>query len=212
MSLASGSVPEAWVALVRFSPRKSTMCRHRPSGEVQRGPRLDERAIDREVLIGEQALRTGLAHHPGKPHRPTLQLTEFASWLFSFRENSGAKRIGFSTRFRNGIGAGEIVPCERLSDISVELPRFDYRRRAGRRYRYVYGAGNAVPGDFEDNLVKLDLDRATASPWREEGCYPGEPVFVAAPQAPNEDDGVVLSVLSCLFLRKYQLRFANWTA
>jgi beta,beta-carotene 9',10'-dioxygenase len=43
--------------------------------------------------------------------------------------------------------------------------------------------------------VKLDLDRGTGSSWHEEGCYPGEPVFVAAPAAGNEDDGVILSVV-----------------
>jgi carotenoid cleavage dioxygenase-like enzyme len=97
------------------------------------------------------------------------------------------------TRFR--IGAGENVAGERLAEVPIEFPRFDYRRRAGRPYRYVYGAGNEVPGNFIDNLVKLDLDRGTASSWHEEGCYPSEPVFVAAPDAANEDDGVILSVV-----------------
>lgn len=31
--------------------------------------------------------------------------------------------------------------------------------------------------------------------WREEDCYPGEPVFVPAPDATTEDDGVLLSVV-----------------
>jgi beta,beta-carotene 9',10'-dioxygenase len=97
------------------------------------------------------------------------------------------------TRFR--IGAGENVPGERLSEVPIEFPRFAYRRLAGRPYRFVYGAGNEVPGNFIDNLVKLDLGRGTASSWHEEGCYPGEPVFVAAPETANEDDGVILSVV-----------------
>jgi beta,beta-carotene 9',10'-dioxygenase len=112
---------------------------------------------------------------------------------------------GQLTRFR--IGAGENVTSERLSEVPIELPRFDYRRRAGRPYRYVYGVGNAVPGNFIDNLVKLDLEGGAASSWQEEGCYPGEPVFVAAPGAGNEDDGVILSVVldarkaaSCLLI------------
>jgi beta,beta-carotene 9',10'-dioxygenase len=97
------------------------------------------------------------------------------------------------TRFR--IGAGENVPGERLSEVPIEFPRFAYRRLAGRPYRFVYGAGNEVPGNFIDNLVKLDLGRGTASSWHEEGCYPGEPVFVAAPETANEDGGVILSVV-----------------
>lgn len=43
--------------------------------------------------------------------------------------------------------------------------------------------------------MKLDLERNTAASWREKGCYPGEPVFVPAPETANEDDGVILSVV-----------------
>jgi beta,beta-carotene 9',10'-dioxygenase len=114
-------------------------------------------------------------------------------YLDRLRSGEPVTATGTLTRFR--IGASGDVPAERLSEVPIELPRFDYRRRAGRPYRYVYGAGNEVPGNFIDNLVKLDLDRGTASSWQEEGCYPGEPVFVAAPGAANEDDGVILSVV-----------------
>jgi beta,beta-carotene 9',10'-dioxygenase len=31
--------------------------------------------------------------------------------------------------------------------------------------------------------------------WAESGSYPGEPVFVARPEAQGEDDGVLLSVV-----------------
>ena len=31
--------------------------------------------------------------------------------------------------------------------------------------------------------------------WRSPDCYPGEPVFVAAPTASSEDEGVILSVV-----------------
>jgi carotenoid cleavage dioxygenase-like enzyme len=114
-------------------------------------------------------------------------------YLDRLRSGEPVTATGTLTRFR--IGASGDVPAERLSEVPIELPRFDYRRRAGRPYRYVYGAGNAVPGNFIDNLVKLDLEGGTASSWQEEGCYPGEPVFVAAPGAANEDDGVILSVV-----------------
>ena len=50
-------------------------------------------------------------------------------------------------------------------------------------------------GDFLDSLVKLDLERHTTSSWYEEGCYPGEPVFVERPAAAQEDDGAILSVV-----------------
>jgi beta,beta-carotene 9',10'-dioxygenase len=100
---------------------------------------------------------------------------------------------GKLTRFR--IGSSGDAPDERLSGAPIEFPRINYRRGAGRRYRYVYGAGNEVRGNFIDNLVKLDLEHKATSSWYEEGCYPGEPVFVSGPEAANEDDGVILSVV-----------------
>src|SRR5262249_21999300 len=62
-------------------------------------------------------------------------------------------------------------------------------------YRYAYGVGQGETRGFLDSLVKLDLERGTASKWREEGCYPVEPVFVEAPGTSNEDECVILSVV-----------------
>jgi beta,beta-carotene 9',10'-dioxygenase len=100
---------------------------------------------------------------------------------------------GRLTRFR--IGRGGRLAGEQLSDTRLELPRFDYGRRAGQGYRYVYGVGNTVSGDFLDSLVKLDLERHANSSWYEEGCYPGEPIFVERPTAAQEDAGAILSVV-----------------
>jgi beta,beta-carotene 9',10'-dioxygenase len=114
-------------------------------------------------------------------------------YLEHLRSAEPVTATGELTRFR--IGSRGDASDERLSQARLELPRINYRRRAGRRYRYVYGAGNEVPGNFIDNLVKLDLERNATSSWYEEGCYPGEPVFVARPEAAEEDDGVILSVV-----------------
>jgi carotenoid cleavage dioxygenase-like enzyme len=114
-------------------------------------------------------------------------------YLDRLRSAEPVTATGQLTRLR--IGLQGTVAAEQLSGAPLELPRFDYGRRAGRRYRYVYGAGNAVAGDFLDSLVKLDLERGTASTWQEEGCYPGEPVFVEGPGAAQEDGGVILSVV-----------------
>jgi carotenoid cleavage dioxygenase-like enzyme len=43
--------------------------------------------------------------------------------------------------------------------------------------------------------VKGDVVDRGASVWSEDGCYPGEPVFVGRPGAEPEDDGVLLSVV-----------------
>ncbi len=78
-----------------------------------------------------------------------------------------------------------------------ELPRINYRRNNGRPYRFVYGnhAPDAAAGSFITQIQKGDVTEGGVVDWSEPGCYPGEPVFVASPEARAEDDGVVLSVV-----------------
>lgn len=116
-------------------------------------------------------------------------------YLDRLRSDQPVTVIGKLTRFRMDMSGGEEARHETLSETSIEFPRIDYRNRVGRPYRYVYGAGNEVPGNFIDNLVKLDLKEKQAASWYEDGCYPGEPVFVAAPDTAEEDEGVILSVV-----------------
>ena len=77
----------------------------------------------------------------------------------------------------------------------IELPRIDYDRCAGRPYRFVWGAGRTAGGDFLDSIVRIDVASRAARTWHAEGCYPGEPVFVAEPGASEEGEGVLLSVV-----------------
>jgi carotenoid cleavage dioxygenase-like enzyme len=49
---------------------------------------------------------------------------------------------GKLTRFR--IGSSGDAPYKRLSEAPIEFLRINYRCSAGRRYRYVYGAGKEV--------------------------------------------------------------------
>jgi carotenoid cleavage dioxygenase-like enzyme len=46
-----------------------------------------------------------------------------------------------------------------------------------------------------DRIVKADVAKRSSTIWAEDGCYPGEPVFVAAPNAAHEDEGALLSVV-----------------
>jgi len=114
-------------------------------------------------------------------------------YLDRLRANVAVDPTGELKRFR--ITPGKNVVSEQLSDVSLELPRFDYQNRAGVRYRFVYGAGHATVGQFFDCLVKVDLDQKRTATWHEADCYPGEPIFVAAPAAQHEDAGVILSVV-----------------
>jgi carotenoid cleavage dioxygenase-like enzyme len=85
------------------------------------------------------------------------------------------------------------VRYESLADASLELPRINYRAVNGRPYRYVYAAGTA--SDWISQVVKVDVTSGDVRVWEQPGCYPGEPVFVSAPDAREEDDGLVLSVV-----------------
>jgi carotenoid cleavage dioxygenase-like enzyme len=99
-------------------------------------------------------------------------------------------------RYRVALDRGTVAG-EGIAE-GFELPRIDYRRHNARPYRYVYGNGPAPdrdPRSFITRIQKADLaDRSTLE-WSEPGCHPGEPVFVAGPDAREEDDGVVLSVV-----------------
>ena len=83
--------------------------------------------------------------------------------------------------------------AERLIDEPIELPRINYGRCNERPYRYVWGVG--AGGGWIDRIVKADVVERRSTTWSEEGCFPGEPVFVAAPDADGEDEGVLLSIV-----------------
>ena len=97
------------------------------------------------------------------------------------------------TRFRLDLD-GRKVSREPLSEESLELPRINYGRCNERPYRYVWGAGTG-PSGFLESVVKVDTHDGQALKWCQSGCYAGEPVFVARPDAAQEDDGVLLSVV-----------------
>jgi carotenoid cleavage dioxygenase-like enzyme len=81
-----------------------------------------------------------------------------------------------------------------LADLTMELPRINYRRFNGRPYRYVYG-GNSSGEVFLKRLVKIDVTDGSHVAWDEPDAWAGEPVFVPRPGGEAEDDGVVLSVV-----------------
>lgn len=83
---------------------------------------------------------------------------------------------------------------ETLSDAPLELPRINYARCNERAHRHVWAAATGDSGWF-DHLVKIDVEQRRTTTWAEPGTFPGEPVFVAAPDAEAEDDGVLLSVV-----------------
>ena len=116
-------------------------------------------------------------------------------YLDRLRSQQPVTSTGTLTRLCVSLTGSNEARHEPLAEPAIELPRIHYRSCSGRPYRYVYGAGNAIPGNFIDKLVKVDVQTQHHASWYEDGCYPGEPVFVAAPEATTEDDGVILSVV-----------------
>ena len=86
------------------------------------------------------------------------------------------------------------ITWERAADEGFDLPRINYGRCNERPYRYAWGIGWGGAGWLE-RIVKADMETGETKVWSEHGAYPGEPVFVAAPDAEDEDDGVLLSIV-----------------
>ncbi|XP_034406090.1 beta,beta-carotene 9',10'-oxygenase-like [Cyclopterus lumpus] len=77
----------------------------------------------------------------------------------------------------------------------LEFPQINYRRCNTRPYRYFYGCGfRHLVGD---SLLKMDLKDKTLKVWYQKGFFPSEPAFVPSPDAVEEDDGLILSVVLC---------------
>ncbi|XP_070773100.1 carotenoid-cleaving dioxygenase, mitochondrial-like [Enoplosus armatus] len=75
----------------------------------------------------------------------------------------------------------------------LEFPQINYGRYNTRPYRYFYGCGfRHLVGD---SLLKMDLKDKMLKVWYQKGFFPSEPVFVPSPDAVEEDDGVILSVV-----------------
>lgn len=97
-------------------------------------------------------------------------------------------------RYRIDLDGGG-VRWEQLAEGTVELPRIDYGRCNARDYRFAYFTGTGEGAQWIDHLVKVDVGDGSRAEWSEPGCHPGEPIFVRRPDASEEDDGVVLSVV-----------------
>lgn len=94
-------------------------------------------------------------------------------------------------------GQSRTATYERVSPYEIELPTINYARNNGRDYSFAYGVSTAeeTPKALAHQLVSVDVERHEARLWSEDGCYPGEPIFVQAPQGQGENAGVVLSVV-----------------
>lgn len=117
-------------------------------------------------------------------------------YLEDLRGNDPTYAAGHLTRATiNKTGSSKAVTLTRLSEKLMELPRINYKSKNGKNYRYTWGAGNTKEGNWLDDITKIDVKTGEHKTWYEKHCYPGEPVFIEHPDAKNEDDGVLLSVV-----------------
>ncbi len=116
-------------------------------------------------------------------------------YLDDLRSNRPTEATGYLHRATIPLRAEERVEMDRLTDHLIELPRINYEHCNTRPYRYVYGTGNTIPGNFLDNLIKVDVRTGEARIRHIAHHYPSEPVFVPAPGARAEDEGVLLSIV-----------------
>ena len=80
------------------------------------------------------------------------------------------------------------------SKITPELPNIN-PSKVTKKHRYIYGVTGTGKSSFLDGLVKYDVETGTAKTWSEAGQTAAEPVFVGDPNSPDEDGGVLLSVV-----------------
>lgn len=99
-----------------------------------------------------------------------------------------------ATAILNGKGVIELTG-QQLGEPGFEMPTINLKR-IGKDYNFIYGTGFLEKGFFQNALGKLDIKNNSAIVYRNsETTYPGEGVFVAAPNAQDEDDGVVLTMV-----------------
>jgi beta,beta-carotene 9',10'-dioxygenase len=117
-------------------------------------------------------------------------------YLDKLRANVASVTGGEFRRYRIPVSGGKRATHEVMADENIELPRINYDRSNGKPYSYVFGASiKHGTTDFYNQLTKFDVTTGAVKIWHEANCYPGEPVFVAAPEASTEDTGAVLSVV-----------------
>jgi carotenoid cleavage dioxygenase-like enzyme len=120
-----------------------------------------------------------------------------SDYYFDRRRRGAPLSLGQLRRYTLPLGTGTEVTCEVLSSQQVELPTYNYGRLNGRSYRYVYAAGmrQDLPEVAYNQIVKADVRSHVSLTWFEDGCFPGEPIFVPAPGGTSEDDGVLLCLV-----------------
>jgi beta,beta-carotene 9',10'-dioxygenase len=93
-------------------------------------------------------------------------------------------------RYHFSLAKQEISP-EVIFEKEVEFPRLD-DRLDGKKYRYLY---LTLSTEKNGGLVKIDQENFEVKTWLHSGHEATEPIFVPAPEAKQEDDGIILTIV-----------------
>lgn len=192
LSLALGL--KTFIESYEWQPQHGTrfLVINKESGLVERTYQAEAFFAFHHINAFEQEgdLLVDLAAHPDKSRIDSF-------YMDNLRGPDGGNMVESKLRRYRLPAKGSHADYEKLSDEEIELPRINYRRCNTHDYRFAYGTSRRQDRltDFDNQLVKIDTHERTARQWYEDACYPGEPVFVAAPEAQSEDAGLILSVV-----------------
>ena len=127
-----------------------------------------------------------VCHHSGNPYDKL--------YLSNLRSSKPTLPTGEIRRYAIDIHAKN---CNHrtLSTNAHEFPRINYKSCNAKDYQFVYTNVIANPeNQFFNTIQKQNLQTGNIQRWDKEECYLGEAVFVAKPNSPLEDDGVLLSI------------------
>lgn len=127
---------------------------------------------------------------------PDAKIVQQQFYLDALRADGAGIASGEFRRYRIPLGGSGRATYELVTDENIEFPRINYEQSNGKPYGCVFGASiQQGTTSFYNQLTKFDVATGAVKKWYEADCYPGEPVFVAAPEVSTEDTGAVLSVV-----------------
>lgn len=207
----SFGLTERHVVLAEFPLRLSPLSLLRPSTksfierfdwEPERGTRVRVLDRDRGEVVADTRIGACFCFHHVNAfddgEEVVVDLSVYpdhsvvgALSLGELRERGYDVPPGELRRYRVPLDGGRPEP-ETVYTGGIELPVVS-PAVAGRPYRYAYGQGPTT-GDRPTTAVKVDTARGDVQTFADDGVYLGEPVFVPAPDAEREDEGVALTV------------------
>lgn len=150
--------------------------------------------------LGLDALRSGDAIDnqdiAGTLKRIRIPLDSAVQTLPATSEHSYST-LGVSGELQGKRVAKEVATVTTLSSCRIEVPRInpDYFWNSG--YQFVYGWHATREANMPNAIAKVNVVDGSQTLWTEPldtyGVFVGEPIFVPAPDATAEDDGVIVA-------------------